>query len=76
MQILEIRAITVASYALFYPSRRRQLDFDAVGAPVGELTDTGRPSADTGQIEYLETAERQRGVGHRAAFLEWAQTAE
>ena len=46
-QILEIRAITVAGYAL--PSRRRRLDLRS--APHGELTDTGRPTR-TRPIEY------------------------
>jgi hypothetical protein len=64
VEVLKIGPVAVAGDALLDAGRRRQLDLDAVGAPVGELAHAGRARPHAGKIEHFESAERQFLVGH------------
>ena len=72
MQVLKVGAVAGAA-GIFAPGERRgQLDFDHVGAPIGELAGSGRAGPHPGEIKDGEALERRRraGKGHGVASSE------
>ena len=56
MQVLKIRSLAWSAHRLIGIGRR--LDFDDVGAPIGELARAGRPGPHPRQVEHGEARKR------------------